>query len=205
MQIQMDKIYYISQGDTANKQLENIRKVCRGGVRLVQLRMKNVTEETYIATARKAIAICRDYKALLVVNDNLVVAKESGADGLHLGKNDIRPEEARKQFSGFIGGTANTLQDCNDLLLQGVDYIGLGPFRYTQTKRNLSPILGLEGILSVLENLKNKAVPVYAIGGILTTDFPDLFCTGIHGVALSGMLTMMQEEEIKEFMQQFLK
>ena len=77
---------------------------------------------------------------------------KTGADGVHLGKNDMSPSDARKILGNgyIIGGTANTLDDIERLIKEGVDYIGLGPFRYTETKKNLSPILGIDGYKKIL-------------------------------------------------------
>lgn len=193
----MEKLYYISQGKTTEEHLQNIDKVCSCGVKLVQLRMKNVTDAIYLETAIKAKSICMKNDALLVVNDNLFVAVESEADGLHLGKNDMPPQDARQQFKGLIGGTANTLSDCEKLAKLGVDYIGLGPFRYTETKQNLSPILGIKGVQKVVNNFTKSSLPIYVIGGIVASDFHPIFETGVHGIAVSGMLTQMKPLAIK--------
>ena len=107
------------------------------------------------------------------------------------------------QFNAkLIINTANTLEQCLDHLKNRVDYIGLGPLRFTSTKEKLSPVLGIEGYLSVLQKyLKNKnTVPIIAIGGITTEDFEALKSCGIHGVAVSGLLTQSQnlEEPIEQ-------
>lgn len=199
------EIYYISQGLTPQEHLSHIKKVCSSGIQLVQLRMKNVADEIYLDTAKKAKDICQKYDASLVVNDNLLVAIQGDADGLHLGKNDMSPRKARQSFGGFIGGTANTLQDCVELIEAGVDYIGLGPFRYTETKQNLSPVLGLQGVLGIVEELNHTNTPIYVIGGIVQNDFSGLFSSSIHGIAVSGMLTRMKEDEIKKILEKLKK
>src|ERR1019366_3998093 len=128
-------------------------KACKAGVDWIQLRVKNKTEEEWRALAVETLIVCRRYGAKLIINDNVFLAKEIKADGVHLGKEDQNPAEARlilgeKFISGekfIIGGTANSLEDIHSLIESGVDYIGLGPFRFTTTKANLSPVLGLEG------------------------------------------------------------
>lgn len=196
----MDKWYYISQGD----HLQNIQNVCEAGVRLVQLRVKNLEEQKLLELARTAQQICKKYNATFIINDHVALAKEIHADGVHLGQNDISPIEARKMLNTaqIIGGTANTLEDCTRLIDQRVDYIGLGPFRYTTTKRNLSPILGLEGYQNITSKLKQEgsSTPIYAIGGIRQTDFNDLLKTNIHGMAISGLISQQTPESIKDIL-----
>ena len=77
----------------------------------------------------------------------------------------------------------------------GVDYIGLGPFRFTETKKNLSPVLGIEGYESIISSCKNKGIniPVIAIGGLIPNDFNALFKGGVHGVAISSHIAKQCE------------
>jgi thiamine-phosphate pyrophosphorylase len=114
------------------------------------------------------------------------------ATGVHLGKTDMPPAEARRILGdGFIiGGTANTFEDIRRLTDEGVDYIGLGPFRFTATKKNLSPILGLEGYKDILSRCRAAgiALPVLAIGGITVDDIPALMQTGVSGIAVSSAI-----------------
>jgi len=197
----MENIYYISQGKTPEEHVFQIEKVCRAGCKLVQLRMKDISENIYIHTAQKALTICKSLGARLIINDSLPVVKAVNADGIHLGKEDMNPQEARKQLGSdkLIGVTANTLEDCLQWSNKELDYIGLGPYRFTKTKQNLSPILGLSGYERIIKSLKDKKniPPIYAVGGILEDDFEKLFAIGINGVALSGLFTHASEEEIR--------
>ena len=115
-----------------------------------------------------------------------------GADGVHLGKNDMPPREARALLGPqkIIGATANTFGDIRRAAAQGADYIGLGPFRFTRTKEKLSPILGIEGYREILARCAEQGIrlPVVAIGGITAADVDALMATGIAGIALSGAL-----------------
>lgn len=188
----MEKVYYISQGNTPEDHLRNIESVCKGGVRLLQLRLKNVSQETYNSTAIEAKKICAAHGATFIVNDNLEAALISDAHGVHLGKKDQSVAEAKMKIpQKIIGGTANTLEDCLQLIDENVNYIGLGPFRFTETKSGLSPILGNEGYRSIMKELIDlgHSTPVFAIGGIQLEDISELLATSIHGIAVSGMLT----------------
>ena len=183
-------LHYISQGSTPKEHLENIQKACSSGAELVQLRLKNQPEKIVLETAQQAREITSKFQALLIINDHYKIAAAVKADGVHLGKLDSCPTKARKELASWqlIGGTANTLEDCKILIHKKVDYIGLGPFRFTKTKENLSPVLGINGYLTIFEELKT-AIPVIAIGGIVIDDVSELMKTGIHGIAVSGEIT----------------
>ena len=124
--------------------LHSAELVLKGGCKWVQLRMKEASTEEIKKTAFKVRKLCKLYNATFIIDDHVVIAREVGADGVHLGKNDLPVAEARKIVgnSFIIGGTANTFEDIEHLVSAGADYIGLGPFRFTETKKNLSPVLG---------------------------------------------------------------
>ncbi|MFI8380053.1 thiamine phosphate synthase [Leeuwenhoekiella sp. NPDC079379] len=196
---EISHLHYISQGADGKAHLEHIDRVLKAGCNWVQLRMKNTAFEEVLETAHKAKKLCDQFNAKLIINDNVSIVQEVDAAGVHLGQQDMSTAEARKILgeSKVIGGTANTLEQCLDHLKNGVDYIGLGPLRFTSTKEKLSPILGIEGYSSVLQKyLKNQnTVPIIAIGGITKEDFEALKSCGIHGVAVSGLLTQSQNLE----------
>lgn len=189
----ISKLQYISQGSSAEEHLLNIKNALAWGCDWIQLRLKNSSEEEVLETALLAKTMCDSHHAILIINDHVKVAMKSKAHGVHLGKSDIKPAEAREVLGAnfIIGGTANTLSDCLELHQQKVDYIGLGPFRFTQTKANLSPILGVNGYKNILLQLdgKNIKTPIIAIGGIGKDDLTLLKETGVHGVAASKLLT----------------
>lgn len=186
----VSKLHYISQGKTSEEHLENIQKACASGAELVQLRMKNFSEEVVLETAKKAREITEHFQTRLIINDHYKIAKEVKADGVHLGKSDACVTEAREYLFRWqlIGGTANTLEDCHVLIDKKVDYIGLGPFRFTKTKDNLSPVLGEKGYGTIMETLKTD-IPIIAVGGITMYDILDIMITGVYGIAISGEIT----------------
>jgi len=186
----ISKLHYISQGENPQEHLNNIQKACTSGAELVQLRLKDLSENKILKTAIKAREITGHFQTRLIINDYYKIAKQVKADGVHLGKNDTCPLEARKTLASWqiIGGTANTLQDCESLIKKEVDYIGLGPYKFTSTKKNLSPILGSIGYQAILDELKTKT-PIIAIGGITIEDVNNIIQTGISGIAVSGEIT----------------
>ena len=169
-----------------------IKAFLDGGGRWVQLRIKNSTQSEWLDAATQVCALCRGYGATFIVNDSPYVALACGADGLHLGKHDMTVSDARKVVGSemIIGGTANTLDDMMALANAEVDYIGLGPFRFTSTKKNLSPIIGINGYRHLMKAFRSSGskTPVTAIGGILPEDVPALLATGVDGIAVSGCL-----------------
>ena len=195
------KLHYISQGQTHKEHLENIQKACTSGAELVQLRLKNVSENKVLKLAQQAREITSHFQTRLIINDYYKVAKEIKADGVHLGKTDICPLIARKELYTWqiIGGTANTLQDCQALINKEVDYIGLGPFKFTETKANLSPILGLEGYVAIIDALQTET-PILGIGGVTLDDVTAILETGISGIAVSREVTQ-DFDRIKKFNQ----
>ncbi|MEP1489044.1 MAG: thiamine phosphate synthase [Algibacter sp.] len=184
------KLHYISQGDSPKEHLENIQKACTSGVELVQLRLKKVSEKKILNLAKEAREITSHFQTRLIINDHYKIAKDVKADGVHLGKTDTCPDIVRKHLYTWqmIGGTANTIEDCETLIDKQVDYIGLGPFRSTTTKDNLSPVLGLNGYTAIIEALKTET-PIIGVGGITLEDVTDLLEAGISGVAVSGAIT----------------
>ncbi|ACU58122.1 thiamine phosphate synthase [Chitinophaga pinensis] len=189
----ISSLHYISQQTAGATHLDNIQEACEAGCRWIQLRIKNEASETILSTAMTAKAICSKYNATLIINDHPDIAKKVGAHGVHVGKLDMTVAEARVLTGEtfIIGGTANTLEDILVHVKDGADYVGVGPYRFTRTKEKLSPILGLEGIAGIMQSLKDMGIhiPVIAIGGILAEDIPALMATGIHGIAVSGLIT----------------
>lgn len=192
------KLQYISQGETIEKQLYNIHQALDAGCNWVQMRFKNQTEKDTFALAEATKLLCEKYLANFIVNDNLHLAQQIDADGVHLGLTDMKIDEARAILGNtkIIGGTANTFEDIQNHAKNGCDYIGLGPFRFTNTKEKLSPILGLSGYFEILQKLKKNKIniPVYAIGGITLRDLNPLMETGIYGIAVSGIITKSDEK-----------
>lgn len=185
-------LQYISHFTPQISYAEGIRMALEGGCRWIQLRMKDAPAEEIIACAEEVLPLCRRHGAKFLLDDHVELVRQLGADGVHLGKNDMPVDEARKILGTdiIIGGTANTIEDIIRLHKQGADYIGCGPFRFTTTKKNLSPILGLDGYKSIVLKMKELGItlPIVAIGGITVEDIPAVMGTGVSGIALSGAI-----------------
>ena len=185
-------LQYITAPKKGMTLCEQVEAVCRGGMRWVQLRMKGASLDELLETGRKIKAVCRRHGALFLVNDSVEAARQLDANGVHLGKEDMNPTEARQLLGKgkIIGATCNTWEDILLRQQQGVDYIGLGPYTFTTTKERLSPVLGIEGYRRLLELMREQSIriPVFAIGGITEQDIPALMQTGIRGIALSSVI-----------------
>ena len=179
----------------------------RGGCRWIQLRVKHAGDEEVRPLAERLLKACGEVGAVFVIDDRVELVRSLGADGVHLGKNDMPVDEARRVLGThyIIGGTANTFDDIQRLARQGADYIGCGPFRFTTTKKNLSPILGLEGYQRIVKQMHdaNINLPIVAIGGIKAEDIPAIMQTGVTGIAVSG--AVLDAENPVEEMKRFVK
>ena len=189
----IDKLHYISQPAQDGSHLTSIQKALDAGCKWIQLRVKNESPNDILQYAIAAKGLCQIYQAKLIINDYPEIAVASGADGLHLGIDDM-PIAAARQIVGkdmIIGGTANTFEKLRQNVAEGADYIGLGPFRFTKTKEKLSPILGIEGYQHVRRKMLEEGltIPVIAIGGILPEDIVAIMETGVHGIAISGAIS----------------
>jgi thiamine-phosphate pyrophosphorylase len=186
----MERLLYISQATSDASHLDNIRAACEAGCRWIQLRAKS---GDISAQAMAAKIICDQFGARLSINDHPAVAAVIQSYGTHVGLQDTPLPEARRLAGAgaWLGGTANTPHDALAHASAGADYIGYGPYRFTSTKEKLSPVLGIEGYHQLMATLKAKniSIPVLAIGGILLEDIPALMASGIHGIAVSGLIT----------------
>jgi len=197
----MKGLLFISHQTERYDYLQSIDIALRGGCRQIQLRMKDVSSEEVEKVGIQAIKMCDQYGARLFIDDHVNACLNVGATGVHLGKFDMPPDEARKILGEdfVIGGTANTIEDIIQLKAAGVDYIGLGPFRFTTTKKNLSPILGLEGYHQIIRQCREHRInlPIIAIGGITISNIPDILNTGVSCIALSSTI-LAAENPVEE-------
>jgi thiamine-phosphate pyrophosphorylase len=194
-----NKLQYISQGNTVEEQSNTIRRALDNGCQWIQLRYKTQNSLDLFNLAESVKILCDRYSTTFIINDNVHVAQQLNADGVHLGLSDMNISAARSILGNtkIIGGTANTFEHVVQRTEEKCDYIGLGPFQFTTTKEKLSPILGLEGYRLIIEQMKAKKIkiPIYAIGGIQLKNVESLMTTGIYGIAVSGLITQSENSE----------
>ena len=185
-------IQFITHTNERYDYIDGVRMALEGGCRWIQLRMKDTSEEDVLKTAKSTRKLCRKYGAVFILDDYVELVERTGADGVHLGKDDMPIDKARRLLGKdkIIGGTVNTFEDVKRIYSAGADYIGCGPFRFTTTKKKLSPILGLDGYRRIIEQMNTYGIniPIIAIGGILLQDVSDIMQTGVSGVAVSGAI-----------------
>ncbi len=193
---QIAQLHYITQDVDGYTHPELIELACKGGADWVQLRVKDAPHEEWLKIAMEAKSVCDKYHARLIINDNVLIAKTINAHGVHLGKEDMSPREAREILGDdfIIGGTANSIDDVIYLLNMPVDYIGLGPFRFTSTKKNLSPVLGLDEIQDIFDEVESE-LPIIAIGGITLGDVDEIMAIGVHGIAVSSAINLADDKQ----------
>ena len=186
----MRSIQFITHQNDCIGYAEGAKMALEGGCKWIQLRMKDATDDEVRSVAAEIQPLCKQNEAIFLLDDRVELVRELHADGVHLGKNDMPVDKARRVLGEefIIGGTANTFEDIERLASQGADYIGCGPFRFTTTKKNLAPVLGLEGYRDIIENMRRAGIdiPVVAIGGITASDIDDILATGVKGIAVSG-------------------
>lgn len=203
----MTPLQFITHYTPRYSYLDSARMALEGGCRWIQLRMKESPLQEIRATAIEVQRLCREHQATFIIDDQVELAGELGADGVHLGKNDMPIGEARRRLGRefIIGGTANTFEDVRHHYEAGADYIGCGPYRYTTTKQNLSPVLGVEGYSHIIRRMKEAHIPLplVAIGGITLDDLPSLRACGIEGFAISGCILRAPQpvEAMKQWME----
>ncbi len=171
---------------------EEAQMAIEGGCRWIQLRMKDASDDEVRAVANEIIPLCKENDTFLIIDDRVELVNELRVSGVHLGKEDMDPMEARDILGphAIIGVTANTAEDIIRFKGKDVDYVGLGPVHFTTTKAKLSPELGIEGVKRVIDEVRANGVelPIVAIGGVTENDIEPLLAAGVNGIAVSGAI-----------------
>jgi thiamine-phosphate pyrophosphorylase len=204
----ISRFHFLTQDLTQFTHQELAEIACKSGIQWLQLRVKNQNFDTYLQIAKDVKNICKYFNTTLIINDDVALCKAVNADGVHLGKNDMPIAKAREILGNkvIIGATANTLEDCIQHQNNGANYIGLGPYKFTSTKENLSSILGLQSYKQIVNASKGIIkIPIIAIGGIKVEDVQPILQTGIYGIAVSSAINLSAEKEktIADFLNQF--
>ena len=159
-----------------------VEEALQAGVTLVQFREKNGLGKGMLEKARALVALCHRYSVPLLVNDRLDIALLSGADGVHLGQDDIPVAEARNLAGEdfIIGATAHNVKEALAAETAGADYLGCGAVFATTTKKDTVP-LGLDGLKAIREEVR---IPIVGIAGVTAENYPQVLATGANGAAV---------------------
>ncbi len=170
---------------------EEVEKALQGGVTILQFREKNLSTEQLTEKARKLKDICRKYNVPLIINDNVQAAIDSGADGVHVGADDMDVSAVRTITGSdfIIGATAKTPEQAKNAQIQGADYLGCGALFTSPTKHNTRPmsIETLKEITSLVQ------IPVVAIGGLTYDNIDIVRGSGIAGAAVISAVFAAQD------------
>lgn len=177
-------LYAITDSSWTSKQtlIEQVEDALIGGVTMIQLREKNLEKESFLKEAREIKKVCAKYGVPFIINDEMDIALEVEADGVHVGLEDMAVSEIRKRAGEnfIIGATAKTVEQAKKAQEQGADYLGVGAVFPSPTKKNAIRITTeqLEEIVAAVE------IPVVAIGGITSENMNSIINTGIQGIAV---------------------
>lgn len=190
-------LQYITNTESPLSIKDQVAAVLEGGCKWIQLRMKDASDDEMRKVVDEIKPLCAEHDALLLLNDRVELCKELQLTGVHLGKEDMLPSKARIELGplAVIGVTVNTFDDVLAVRSLDIDYVGMGPFRTTTTKKNLAPILGLEGTKQLCDQMENAEIeiPRVAVGGITLEDVPALMEAGVNGIAVSGAIAFAKD------------
>lgn len=190
-------LQYITNTDSPHTIPEQVKAVLEGGCRWIQLRMKDASVDEVAEMARIIKPLTDEKEAFLIINDHVDVCRDVNCTGVHLGKSDMPPSKARIELGplAVIGVTANTIEDIRAVSALDIDYIGMGPYADTSTKKNLAPILGLPGITALCDDMKAEDINIahVAVGGIRLEDVESLLEAGCDGLAVSGAIAFADD------------
>lgn len=161
---------------------EQVEAALKGGATCVQLREKELDEEAFLSEAMKLSALCKEYGVSFFINDNVEIAIKCGADGIHVGQDDMNASLVRARVGNnmMIGVSVHSVEEALEAVKNGADYLGVGAMFPTSTKTD-ADVLPLETLRDICNAVD---IPVVAIGGIGKSKISMLAGTGVSGVAL---------------------
>ena len=189
MVLSLPRIYPITDAQlTGLSHAEQVKRLASGGATFVQLREKQMSGAEFYSSATAALAVAREFGIKLIINDRVDLAMTIGADGVHLGQDDLPPVEARKLLGSekIIGYSTHNLLQVEEALNLPIDYLAIGPVFSTSTKANADPIVGLEVVREVRKVI--GSLPIVAIGGINEANAAMVLAAGADSVAVISAL-----------------
>lgn len=189
MSFELPKLYAITDRRLSGlSHAEQVARLCDGGASVVQLREKHLGPREFYREAEEALKVARARGAKLIINDRADIALALGADGVHLGQDDMPPQAARALLGdgAIIGFSTHGPGQAAAAATLPVDYVAVGPVFATASKENPDPTVGLEGI--ALARALTGRLPLVAIGGISLENAPSVLAAGADSVAVIGAL-----------------
>ncbi|MGB8507983.1 MAG: thiamine phosphate synthase [Pyrinomonadaceae bacterium] len=184
---------------------EQVARLADGGATLVQLREKHLSPREFYAEAAQALRVARERGVRLIINDRADIALALGADGVHLGQDDMPPEAARSLLgeAALIGYSTHNVEQARAAARLPVSYVAIGPIFATASKEKPDPTVGLDELRRVREML-GSAMPLVAIGGINRENALAVLEAGADAVAVIGALLSQEPGAISRLTRQFL-
>ena len=181
---------------------KTLTEACKGGITCFQFREKGcgaLEGGEKEALAKELQHICAEYGVPFIINDDVDLAEKIGADGVHVGQQDMDLEEVRNRLPHALVGTSiNSVEELERTKLDYVDYIGVGPMYATSTKTDAKAVRGPELILVLRAH--NPTIPMVAIGGINRDNFDDVLAEPVDGIAVISAITEMEDIEYETAM-----
>lgn len=167
---------------------KQVRRLIAGGATFVQLREKYAAPRDFLDDALEAVAAAREHRVKVIINDRVDIALIAGADGVHLGQDDMPPDKAREVLGdgAIIGFSTHSPEQALRAMDMPIDYLAIGPAFPTGTKEDPDAVIGIEGI----RNVRDIAVgmPLVAIGGITPETAASVLAAGCDSVAMIGAI-----------------
>jgi thiamine-phosphate pyrophosphorylase len=189
MSFRLPKLYAITdQRLSGLSHAEQVRAFCEGGATLIQIREKNLKPDELYREAKEALTVARNFDVKVLVNDRADVALAVGADGVHLGQDDIPPDAARRVLgpNAIIGLSTHNASQAREAITFPVDYLAIGPIFQTTSKENPDPVVGLHGLREVRKITGD--ISLVAIGGITPEAAAEVLAAGADSIAMIGWL-----------------
>ncbi|MBA3711941.1 MAG: thiamine phosphate synthase [Pyrinomonadaceae bacterium] len=204
LRITLPKLYPITDARlTGRSHAEQVALFSDGGATFIQLREKHLAPREFYQEAETALRIARGLGVRLLINDRADIALALGADGVHLGQDDLPPEAARRLLGddAIIGCSTHNIEQALQAARYPVDYIAIGPVFPTASKVNPDPVVGLDGLRRVRDGIGQ--IPLVAIGGITRENAPDVLDAGADAVAVISALLDGDSREITRRTREF--
>lgn len=186
--IQSSALMCLTRDNSFTNHFEQVKTLLQTGAKLIQLRSKSIPRADLYEQAKRAADLCKKHNCTLIINDDYNLAKSIDADGVHVGIDDAPIDLIRKELpkGKLIGKTVHSIDEAKLALIEKPDYVGLGPYKLSYTKKNLHPTLNEEDIKQIVDIL--SPFPIFLIGGLSINDFYLIEKFGIQGLALCSAL-----------------
>jgi len=185
LKLTLPKVYPITDTDLSGlSHLEQVRRLIDGGATLIQLRDKKAPSGEFYEAAAEVMSFARPRGVKIIINDRVDISLAAGADGVHLGQDDLPPKHARKLLgeNAIIGISTHSIDQALEALELPVDYIAVGPIFATATKADHEPLIGIDGLLEFRTGIGD--FPLVAIGGINRENAAFVLAAGANSVAV---------------------